>query len=109
MAVVGWSRGGEGTTMGDMLDSFRPHTFWLNCSFLNCPAQRGPLLPRAQLWTLVCFRCSSMFCDSLITRPIETTIETTLWQILRVYGVHAKLVELLEDVHKGTQAAVRMG
>ena len=33
----------------------------------------------------------------------------SLWQILRVYGVHAKLGELLEDLHKGTLAAVRMG
>ena len=31
------------------------------------------------------------------------------WRVLMVYGVHKKLVELLEDLHTGTQAAVRMG
>jgi hypothetical protein len=32
-----------------------------------------------------------------------------LWKVLRVYGVHGKLIELLEDLHTGTQAAVKLG
>jgi endonuclease/exonuclease/phosphatase family metal-dependent hydrolase len=32
-----------------------------------------------------------------------------LWKVLRVYGVHEKLVQLLEDLHIGTQAAVKLG
>jgi hypothetical protein len=31
-----------------------------------------------------------------------------MWRILHVYGIHKKLVELLENIHIGTQAAVRM-
>jgi hypothetical protein len=31
-----------------------------------------------------------------------------MWRILHVYGMHKKLIELLEDLHIGTQAAVRM-
>ncbi len=32
-----------------------------------------------------------------------------LWRILRVYRVPSKIVELLEDLHTGTLAAVRLG
>ncbi len=32
-----------------------------------------------------------------------------LWCILRVYQVPSKIVELLEDLHTGTLAAVRLG
>jgi len=32
-----------------------------------------------------------------------------LWCILRVYRVPSKIVELLEDLHTGTLAAVRLG
>jgi hypothetical protein len=31
-----------------------------------------------------------------------------LWCILHIHGVHKKLVELLEELHRGSQAAVRM-
>jgi hypothetical protein len=44
-----------------------------------------------------------------LRKAYDSVPRESLWQILRVYGVHAKLVELLEDLHKGTQAAVRMG
>ena len=44
-----------------------------------------------------------------LRKAYDSVPRASLWQILRVYGVHAKLVELLEDLHKGTQAAVRMG
>ncbi len=32
-----------------------------------------------------------------------------LWCILRVYRVPSKIVELLEDLHTGTLATVRLG
>ena len=41
-----------------------------------------------------------------LRKAYDSVPRESLWQILRVY---AKLVELLEDLHKGTQAAVRMG
>ena len=44
-----------------------------------------------------------------LRKAYDSVPRESLWQILRVYGVHAKLVELLEDLHKGTQVAVRMG
>jgi hypothetical protein len=32
-----------------------------------------------------------------------------LWRVLSAFGVHAKLVALLADLHKGTMAAVKLG
>ena len=44
-----------------------------------------------------------------LRKAYDSIPRESLWRILRVYGVHAKLIELLEDLHTGTQAAVRMG
>jgi hypothetical protein len=44
-----------------------------------------------------------------LRKAYDSEPRDALWRVLRVYGVHKKLVELLEDLHTGTQAAVRMG
>jgi len=44
-----------------------------------------------------------------LRKAYDCVPRATLWRILRAYGVHPKLIELLEDLHTGTQAAVRMG
>jgi hypothetical protein len=44
-----------------------------------------------------------------LRKAYDSVPRDALWRVLRVYGVHQKLVELLEDLHTGTQAAVRMG
>jgi exonuclease III len=44
-----------------------------------------------------------------LRKAYDSVPRDTLWRILRVYGVHTKLIELLMDLHTGTQAAVRMG
>ena len=43
-----------------------------------------------------------------LRKAYDSVPRDTLWRILRVYGVHTKLIELLMDLHTGTQAAVRM-
>ena len=49
-----------------------------------------------------------MMCMDMLRKAYDSVPRESLWQMC-VYGVHAKLVELLEDLYKGTQAAVRMG
>ena len=44
-----------------------------------------------------------------LRKAYDSVPRDTLWRILHVYGVHTKLIELLMDLHTGTQAAVRMG
>jgi hypothetical protein len=44
-----------------------------------------------------------------LRKAYDSVPRESLWRILHVYGVHKKLIELLEDLHTGTQAAVRMG
>lgn len=44
-----------------------------------------------------------------LRKAYDSVPRDALWRVLRVYGVHQKLVGLLEDLHTGTQAAVRMG
>ena len=44
-----------------------------------------------------------------LRKAYDSVPRDALWRVLRVYGVHKKLVELLEDLHTGTQAAVRLG
>jgi hypothetical protein len=44
-----------------------------------------------------------------LRKAYDSVPRDVLWRILRVYGVHTKLIELLMDLHTGTQAAVRMG
>ena len=44
-----------------------------------------------------------------LRKAYDSVPRDTLWRILRVYGVHTKLIDLLMDLHTGTQAAVRMG
>ena len=79
-------------------------------------------------WTdsMVCFAKSLRYIRQVISKSVafdqplfmafvdlrkayDSVPRDTLWRILHVYGVHTKLIELLMDLHTGTQAAVRMG
>jgi hypothetical protein len=44
-----------------------------------------------------------------LRKAYDSVSRDTLWRILRVYGVHTKLIDLLVGLNMGTQAAVRMG
>jgi hypothetical protein len=44
-----------------------------------------------------------------LTKAYDWVNRDALWRILRVYRVPSKIVELLEDLHTGTLAAVRLG
>ena len=37
---------------------------------------------------------------------MTAVLRESLWQIVCVYDVHAKLVDMLEELHKDTQAVV---
>jgi hypothetical protein len=43
-----------------------------------------------------------------LAKAYDTINRWALWKVLELYGVHAKLIALLQDLHVGTQAAVRM-
>jgi hypothetical protein len=43
-----------------------------------------------------------------LAKAYDTINRWALWKVLEHYGVHAKLIALLQDLHVGTQAAVRM-
>ena len=42
------------------------------------------------------------------TKAYDCVNRQALWKVLRLYGVHSKLIALLDDLHSGTDAAVRM-
>ncbi len=44
-----------------------------------------------------------------LTKAYDWVNRDALWCILRVYRVPSKIVELLEDLHTGTLAVVRLG
>jgi len=44
-----------------------------------------------------------------LTKAYDWVNQDALWRILRVYQVPSKIVELLEDLHTGMLAAVRLG
>jgi hypothetical protein len=44
-----------------------------------------------------------------LTKAYDWVNRDALWRILRVYRVPSKIVELLEDLHTGTLATVRLG
>jgi hypothetical protein len=44
-----------------------------------------------------------------LTKAYDWVNRAALWRILRTYRVPSKIVELLEDLHTGTLAAVRLG
>ena len=43
-----------------------------------------------------------------LTKAYDSINRWALWRVLRVYNVHPKLVALLEDLHTGTTAAVKL-
>jgi hypothetical protein len=43
-----------------------------------------------------------------LTKAYDSIDRWALWKVLRVYHVHPKLIALLEDLHTGTTAAVRL-
>lgn len=43
------------------------------------------------------------------TKAYDSVNRWLLWKALRLYGVHTKIIALLEDLHDGTHAAVRLG
>ena len=44
-----------------------------------------------------------------LTKAYDSINRWALWRVLRVYNVHPKLIALLEDLHTGTTAAVKLG
>ena len=65
---------------------------------------------QAHSWVRIAALMSMSLCCTVCTVCVYDCVpRNALWRVLRVYGVHQKLVELLEDLHTGTQAAVRMG
>jgi hypothetical protein len=54
------------------------------------------------------FQCclAQAFID--LAKAYDTINRWALWKVLALYGVHPKLIALLQDLHVGTQAAVRM-
>ncbi len=44
-----------------------------------------------------------------LTKAYDWVNQGALWRILRVYRVPSKIVELLEDLHTETLAAIRLG
>lgn len=43
-----------------------------------------------------------------LTKAYDSIDRWALWKVLRLYNVHPKLIALLEDLHSGTTAAVRL-
>jgi hypothetical protein len=44
-----------------------------------------------------------------LTKAYDWVNRDALWQILRIYRVPFRIVQLLEDLHVGTLAVVRLG
>lgn len=44
-----------------------------------------------------------------LKKAFDSVSREALWAVLKGYGVELKLIELLRDLHEGTQAAVRVG
>jgi hypothetical protein len=57
-----------------------------------------------------CHRYKQSLYLALLTcaRPMTPSLEMHLWSVLSAYGVEPKVVELLADLHPGTQAAVKL-
>ena len=92
-------------------------SFWLGSVFIsmnNCLIT-SLLLGRAGWASLMLCSAYARFDQPLfmafvgLRKAYDSVPRDTLWRILRVYGVHTKLIELLMDLHTGTQAAVRRG
>jgi hypothetical protein len=43
-----------------------------------------------------------------LRKAFDSVDRHTLWQVLRIYGLHPTLIRLIADLHTGTQAAVRL-
>jgi hypothetical protein len=43
-----------------------------------------------------------------LTKAYDSINRWALWKVLKLYAVHPKLIALLEDLHSGTSAAVRL-
>ena len=43
-----------------------------------------------------------------LTKAYDSVNRWALWKVLKLAGVHHKLLDLLEDLHTGTLAAVRL-
>ena len=52
--------------------------------------------------------CAAAFAFVDLTKAYDSVNRAALWRVLKLYGVHPKLISLLEDLHQGTQAAVRL-
>ena len=99
-------------------------SFWLRSvliSMHNCLITTLPLLARGgrglsdALFTIrqvisksVAFNQPLFMAFVDLRKAYDSVPRDTLWHIMRVYGVHAKLIVLLMDLHTGTHAAVRM-
>jgi len=44
-----------------------------------------------------------------LTKAYDWVNRDALWQILRIFRVPSRIVHLLEDLHVGTLAAIRLG
>ncbi len=44
-----------------------------------------------------------------LAKAYDSVNREALWQVLRTYGVPERLISLLQDLHSGTQAVVRLG
>ena len=42
-------------------------------------------------------------------KAYDSVNRDALWKVLRLYGVHPKLITLLKDLHSSSAAAVRVG
>ena len=44
-----------------------------------------------------------------LTKAYDSINRWALWKVLQMYAVHPRLIALLQDLHSGTTAAVRLG
>ena len=68
------------------------------------------------IWTLrvlgaACQRKRQCFARVYVDfrKAYDSVNRDALWKVLRLYGVHPKLITLLKDLHSGSTAAVRVG
>lgn len=81
----------------------------------QCGFRRG----RGTVDAIYALRCLRVACGVFHTglamayidlaKAYDSVNRWALWRVLRLYSVHPKLIALLEDLHTGTAAAVRLG